>query len=73
MNDRSHITAGIIGGLLAAICCGALLLLLALGTAGVAAWFSKSLYVLIPALLIGFGLGALWLYRHRTASERGKS
>ena len=65
MSDRGLVTTGVIGTLIAAICCATPLLALVFGSVGVAAWVTKADYVLIPALLICLGLIALGLYRRR--------
>jgi mercuric ion transport protein len=69
MNDRHNIKSGAIAAVLAALCCAAPLLIVALGTAGLTAWLAKSAYVLIPALLIGLGLVSLWFYRRSAAAQ----
>ncbi len=69
MNDRTLITAGTVGGILAAICCATPLLAVVLGAAGLTAWLSKADYVVIPALLICLGLVGFGLYRRRRAAE----
>lgn len=55
---------------LAALCCdGPLLVSLALGTAwtaGLLAWFSKSVYFVVPAVFIALGLVSIWLYRRHS-------
>ena len=50
-------------GAIAVICCAGPLLVAAIGTAALAAWFSKPLYVLIPVVIIAAGIGAVWLQR----------
>ena len=69
MSDRTLITTGAIGGTLAAICCATPILAVALGAAGLTAWVAKADYVLIPALLICFGLVGLGLYRRHSAAR----
>ena len=65
MNERTNI--GVAALALAALCCGGpLLVSLALGaagTAGLLAWFSKSVYFAIPAVLIVLGLVGIRLHR----------
>lgn len=64
MQDRSLITTGIAGGVIAAICCATPLLAVVFGAVGLTAWLGKVDYVLIPALIICLGLIGLGLY-HR--------
>ncbi len=65
MQDRSLITTGIAGGVIAAICCATPLLAVGFGAVGLTAWLAKADYVLIPALIICLGLVGLGLYRRR--------
>jgi mercuric ion transport protein len=65
MRNRTFIRTGIIGGVIAALCCATPLLAIALGTVGLAAWAAKADYVLIPALVVCLGLIAFGLYRRR--------
>lgn len=55
--------AAIIVAALAMICCAAPLLIAAVGTAALMGWLADSVYVLIPAAIIGLGLAGLWYYR----------
>jgi len=68
MTDRSLITAGAIGAILAAICCTTPLLVVGLGSIGLTAWLAKSDYVVKPVLFLGAALLGLGLYRRRTAA-----
>jgi len=63
MSDRTLITPGIAGGVIAAICCATPLLAVAFGTVGLTAWLAKADYVLIPALIICLALIGFGLYR----------
>lgn len=66
MNDRTNMPIGVIAAVLVALCCGAPLLigaLGALGTAGLMAWLFESVYVVVPVLFVGLGLVSVWLYR----------
>ncbi len=65
MQDRSLITTGIVGGVIAAICCATPLLAVVFGAVGLTAWLAKADYILIPALVICLGLIVLGLYRRR--------
>jgi mercuric ion transport protein len=63
MNDRSLISTGAIGAILAAICCATPLLAVLLGGIGLTAWLAKADYVVMPVLFLGVGLVGLGLYR----------
>ena len=65
MSDRSLITTGVVGGVIAAICCATPLLAVVFGAVGLTAWLAKADYVLIPALLICLALIGFGLYRRR--------
>ena len=52
MRDRTLITTGAIGAVLAAICCLTPLLVIVFGAVGLTAWLAKADYVLIPALIL---------------------
>ena len=74
MRDRTLITTGAIGAVLAAICCLTPLLVVVFGAVGLTAWLAKADYVLIPALILCLALVAcslLWcLVRTRFVSLR---
>ena len=65
MRDRTLITTGAVGAVLAVICCATPLLVVVFGVLGVSAWLAKADYVLIPALLLCLGLIGFGLYRRR--------
>lgn len=76
MNDRTNMPIGVIAAMLVALCCGAPLLIVALGalsTAGLMAWFSESVYVVIPVLFVGLGLVSVWLYRRGARTKAGRN
>jgi mercuric ion transport protein len=68
MTDRSLITTGAIGAILAAICCATPLLAVVLGSIGLTAWLAKADYVAMPMLLLGAALVVFGLYRRHTAA-----
>jgi len=65
MRGRTLITTGVIGAVLAAICCVTPLLVIVFGPVGLTAWLAKADYVLIPALILCLALIAFGLYRRR--------
>jgi mercuric ion transport protein len=65
MQDRALITTGVVGTVIAAICCATPLLAVVFGAVGLTAWLAGADYVLIPALLICLGLIGLGLHRRR--------
>src|SRR5258708_2335360 len=70
VTDRSLITTGAIGAILAALCCFTSLLAVVLGAVGLSAWLAESDLVAIPVLLVGVLLVGLGLYRRRAAAPR---
>jgi len=66
MRERTILTTGIVGALVAAICCATPLLAVVFGAVGLTAWLAKADYVLIPALILCAGLIAFGLYRRQT-------
>ena len=65
MGDRTLITTGAAGAVIAAVCCATPLLAMLLGAVGLTAWLAKSDYVLIPALILCLGLIGFGLNRRR--------
>jgi mercuric ion transport protein len=62
---RALITTGVVGALVAAVCCATPLLAVLFSAVGLTAWLAKAEYVVIPALILCLGLIALGLYRRR--------
>ena len=71
MTDRSLITTGAIGAILAAICCATPLLAVVLGGIGLTAWLAKADYLVMPALFLGVALVGLGLYRRHVTATCG--
>jgi mercuric ion transport protein len=67
MTDRSLITTGAIGAIVAAICCATPLLAVVVGSIALTAWPVKADYVVVPVLFLGIALLGLGLYRHHNA------
>jgi len=63
MNDRKLLRTGIIGTVIAAICCFTPVLVILLGAVGLSAWLGWLDYVLFPALSIFLGLTGYAVYR----------
>ena len=71
MNDRTLLRTGIVGSVVAAICCFTPALVLLLGAVGLSAWLGWLDYVLLPALAVFLGLAVLAVYRLRGRTSRG--
>ena len=68
MKDATILKAGIIGAVIAAICCATPVLVLALGALGLSAWVGGLDYALLPTLVLFLGMTAYGLWRHRRAA-----
>lgn len=68
MNDRALIRTGVIGAVVAALCCATPILGIVLGAIGLAALAAKADYVLIPVLLASLGLIGIGLFRRNTSA-----
>lgn len=69
VNDRTLLRTGIVGSVVAAICCFTPALVLLLGAVGLSAWLGWLDYVLFPALAVFLGLTAWAVYRLRRPSR----
>jgi len=67
MTDKGLLRVGIIGTIAAAVCCFTPVLVVLLGTVGLAAAIGWLDYVLLPALVIFLGLTAFALWKRRSA------
>jgi mercuric ion transport protein len=65
MQDRTLITTGSIGAMLACLCC----FTPPLGVVGLTVWPAKANYARLPVLLLCLALLGLGLYRKRLAAE----
>jgi mercuric ion transport protein len=63
MNDRTLLRTGIIGTLVAAVCCFTPLLVLVLGAVGLPTWLGWLDYVLFPALVLFLAVTAYAIVR----------
>jgi Membrane transport protein MerF len=64
-NDRRLLRFGIVGAIVAALCCFTPLLVLLLGAVGLASLTGYLDYVLLPALVFFVGLTMYAMYRKR--------
>lgn len=65
MKDATIIKTGIIGTVVAALCCFTPILVIGLGALGLSAWLGWLDYVLLPALGLFVGLTAWGLWHRR--------
>ena len=70
MKDRTLFRSGIIGSIVAAVCCGTPALAVVLGALGLSAWLSWADYVIVPGLVAFIALTGYGLYRRRRRDER---
>jgi mercuric ion transport protein len=68
MKDGTILKTGIIGSVVAAICCFTPVLVILLGVAGLSAWVGWIDVVLLPALAMFLGLTAYGLWRRQRAA-----
>ena len=64
MRDRTLLRTGVIGSLIAAVCCTPVLAMV-LGALGLAAWLAWTDYVVLPALIAFLALTGYAVYRMR--------
>jgi len=65
MNNQTLVKTGIIGAVIAAVCCATPVLVILLGAVGLTALTGYLDYVLLPALALCIGLIGYGLYRQR--------
>jgi mercuric ion transport protein len=68
MRDDGLIKSGLIGVVIAAVCCATSLLAIVFGAVGLTAWLAKADYVLLPALILCLGFIS-GLYRKHFRQE----
>ncbi len=68
MKDKTILTAGIAGAVIAAICCFTPVLVILLAAVGLSAWLGWLDTVLLPALAIFLGIAAYGLWRRQRAA-----
>ena len=70
MKEQTILRTGIIGSVVAAVCCFTPVLVVLLGAVGLSAWLGWLDYVLFPALAVFLALTAYGVYlRRRRAGE----
>ncbi|MBI3636889.1 MAG: mercury resistance system transport protein MerF [Candidatus Rokubacteria bacterium] len=68
MTDRRLFGIGVVGSLLAAVCCATPVLAIVLGALGLSAWLAWSDYVVVPALLVFLAIAIYGLARWRSSA-----
>jgi mercuric ion transport protein len=68
MNDSALIKAGIVGAVIAAICCATPVLVIALGAVGLSALTGYLDIVLLPVLALSVGMIAFGVYKRRQSA-----
>ncbi|MGH9811081.1 MAG: mercury resistance system transport protein MerF [Terriglobia bacterium] len=67
--DRTLITTGTVGAIIAAICCATPLLAVLFGALGLTAWLAKADSIVMPALILCIALAGFGFYRLRTRAK----
>ena len=68
ITDNKLLSTGIIGTVIAALCCFTPILVVVLGAGGLSAWLGWLDYVLFPALAVFITLTIYGLYRRQRSS-----
>lgn len=68
MDNRTLFRTGIVGLVLSIACCATPVLVVLLGILGFSAWVGWLDYILIPAVLLFFGITIYALYHRKNAS-----
>ncbi len=68
MKDENLLRVGVVGALIAAVCCFTPVLIVLLGAVGLSAAVGWLDYVLLPALAVFVGVMAYAMHRRRKAS-----
>ena len=69
MDDRTLMRTGVVGAIVAAICCATPLLAVVFGTVSLSAWAAKADYIAILALVLCLGLVGWALIRRQKQKE----
>jgi len=70
MKDATLVKTGIIGSVIAALCCFTPILVIGFGAVGLSAWLGWLDYVLLPVLGLFLGLTAWVLWRRHKSATR---
>ena len=68
MNDKKVLQYGVIGTIIAALCCFTPVLAVLLPVLGLRAWLATADSIVVPLLVACLGLVAVSLYRRRAAA-----
>ncbi len=69
MKDSTLMRTGVVGAVLAAICCATPLLAVVLGAVGLSAWVAHAGYIVMPALVLFIALVGWALIRRQKPKE----
>jgi mercuric ion transport protein len=69
MRDATLMKTGVVGAIIAAICCATPVLAIALGALGLAAWIAWADYVVMAALVAFAVLAGYGFYRRRSTAS----
>jgi mercuric ion transport protein len=69
MKDLTILRTGVVGTVIAAICCFTPVLIITLGAVGLSAWLGWLDYVLLPALAVFLGITGYGLWRRQKRSS----
>ena len=67
MKDATILKTGIVGSIIAVVCCATPVLVLLLGAMGLSAWLGWLDYVLLPTLMLFLGITAYGVWRRQRA------
>ncbi len=70
MDNRTLLKTGIVGSVVAALCCATPILVILLGALGLSAWVGWLDYVLMPALVVFAGITLYALHRRQAQTTR---
>ena len=69
MSDRTLLRTGVVGAVVAAVCCFTPILAVAFGLVGLTAWLGYVDYVLLPTFAFFVGLTVYALHRRRQTAR----
>ena len=65
MTSKRLLATGLVGTVVAALCCGTPILAVVLGALGLSAWLAYSDYVVLPAMIVFIAIAGYALWRRR--------